>query len=175
MLPNFVLVGFMGCGKSTVGRRVSGLTGHRFVDTDEMIVEAEGCPIGDLFATRGEEAFREIEERIIADLVGLAGVVVGTGGGAVLRQPNREALRRTGIVIWLDADPDILFERASRGGRRPLLQTEDPRGSFDRLLAERRPIYEETADLRIDSTGVGHEDVARSIVEQAMRFRAGRR
>ena len=174
MLPNFVLVGFMGCGKTTVGRRLSSLTGHRFVDSDELIVKDQGKSISAIFAERGEEGFREIEEKVLADLVGVAGVILSTGGGAILREANRASLKKTGIVVWLDAQPDVLFERAIRSGRRPLLQTENPRQTFDTLLETRRPIYESTADLRFDSTGIEHDEVARKVLDQAMRIQARR-
>ena len=143
----------MGCGKSSVGRRLAALTGHRFVDTDDLVVQAENASIPEIFAAGGEEAFRQIEQRVLADLVGVAGIVLATGGGAVLRETNRIAMKKIGAVAWLDADPDALFERASRSQRRPLLQTENPRRTFDELLAARRAIYEEAADFRLDSTG----------------------
>lgn len=163
----------MGCGKSSVGRRLAALTGHRFVDTDDLVAQRDGRSIPEIFAAVGEEGFRGIEQAVLEDLVGVAGIVLATGGGAVLREQNREALRRIGTVVWLDADPDALFERATRSGRRPLLQTEDPRKSFDDLLAARRAIYREASDIRFDSTGLGHDEVARSIFEKAMSFRAG--
>lgn len=172
MLPNFVLVGFMGCGKTTVGRRLASITGHRFVDADELIVKDQGKSISAIFAERGEGGFREIEERVLSELVGVAGIVLSTGGGAILREANRITLKKIGIVIWLDAQPDVLFERAMRSGRRPLLKTENPRQAFDALLAERRPIYENTAALRFDSTGIDHEEVARRVLDLSMRFQA---
>lgn len=172
MLPNFVLVGFMGCGKTTVGRRLAAITGHRFVDADELIVKDQGKSISTIFAESGEECFREIEERIIADLVGVAGIILSSGGGAILREANRASLKKIGIIIWLDAQPDVLFERANRSGRRPLLQTKNPRQTFDTLLEARRPIYESTADLRFDSTGIEHDEVARKVLDQAMRHKA---
>lgn len=171
MLPNLVLIGFMGCGKSSVGRRVSGLTGHRFLDTDEMVVQAEGRSIPEIFASDGEAYFREVEQRVLFDSVGLCGIILSTGGGAVLRPENRETLRRIGVVAWLDADPDILFERASRSGKRPLLQTDNPRKAFDDLLAARREIYTETADFRVDSTSLGHDEAAQMLLEEALRCR----
>ena len=174
MLPNFVLTGFMGCGKSTVGRRLASITGHRFVDSDELIVQTTGKGIPEIFAESGEDGFREIEERVLADLVGVAGIVLSTGGGAILREVNRAVLKKIGIVVWLDADPDILFERATRSSRRPLLQTENPRQTFDQLLNARRSIYESTADIRFDSTGIEHDIVARKVLEQAMRFQSQR-
>ena len=160
----------MGCGKSSVGRRLASLTGHRFVDTDELVAQAGNMSIPEIFAACGEEGFREIEERVLADLVGVVGIVLATGGGAVLRESNRAAMKKIGAVAWLDADPDALFERASRSQRRPLLQTENPRKTFDELLASRRAIYEGVADFRVDSTGLGHDEVAQSILEQTMRL-----
>ena len=170
MLPNIVLIGFMGCGKSSVGRRLASLTGHRFVDTDDLVVQAENKSIPEIFAAGGEESFRDIEGRVLADLVGVAGIVLATGGGAVLRETNRAAMKKIGAVAWLDADPDALFERASRSQRRPLLQTENPRKTFDDLLSSRRAIYSAAADFRFDSTGLDHDEVAQSILEQAMRL-----
>lgn len=172
MLPNFVLIGFMGCGKSSVGKRLAGLTGHRFLDSDELIVNANERSIPEIFADIGEEGFRELEENTLAGLVGVAGVVLSTGGGAVLRPSNREHLRRIGIVVWIDSAEDILFERAMRSGRRPLLQTQNPRETFASLHAARQEIYAQTADVRFDSTHVDQDEVARRVLEEAMRFRA---
>lgn len=174
MLPNIVLIGFMGCGKSSVGRRLAGLTGHRFVDTDELVVQAEGRSIPQIFAEGGEESFRRVEERVMEDLVGVAGIILATGGGAILRETNRIAMRKIGVVAWLDARPDILFERASRSQRRPLLQTEDPRKTFDELFAARRAVYEETADFRFDSSELSHDEAAQRLLDQAMRCHAQR-
>lgn len=162
----------MGCGKSSVGRRVASLTGHRFVDSDELAAQKAGKPIPEIFAEFGEAAFREIERDVIADLVGVAGIVLATGGGAVLREQNRETLRRIGTVVWLDAEPDVLFERAIRSQRRPLLQTANPRATFDELLAARLAIYREATDVRIDSTGLGHDEVAKRVLDSVMRHRA---
>lgn len=159
----------MGCGKSSVGRRISALTGHRFLDSDDLIVQRDGRSIPEIFEAEGEERFRQIEEAVLADLVGVAGIVLATGGGAVLREANRVALRKIGIVAWLDAAPEILFERATRSGRRPLLQTDDPRRTFDNLRESRQAIYEEASDFRLDSGEMPHDEVAQRLLEQAMR------
>jgi shikimate kinase len=164
----------MGSGKSSIGRRLAALTGHRFVDTDELIVQAEGRSISDVFAAEGESYFREAEERVLRDLVGVCGVILSTGGGIVLREANRAILHEIGIVAWLDAEPDALFERASRSNKRPLLQTANPRETFDALLTSRRAIYEETAEFRVDSTGAGHDAVAQMVLDEAMRAQARR-
>lgn len=169
MQPNLVLIGFMGCGKSSVGRRLAGLTGHRFVDTDELIIQAESRSIADIFAQQGEEYFREAEERALEGMLGTPGIILSTGGGLILRPKNRETLRQIGIVAWLDAQPEILFERASRSGKRPLLQTENPWQTFTNLLDSRRGIYTNTADFRIDSTNLSHDEVAQSLLDEALK------
>ena len=169
MLPNLVLIGFMGSGKSSVGRRLSGLTGHRFVDVDELITQAEGRSIPEIFSQCGENLFRDLEQRVLEELVGVCGIVLSTGGGLVLRSANRETLKRIGIVAWLDADPEILFERAMRSGRRPLLQTEDPKATFDELLSVRRSLYELTSHFRVDSSRLSHDEVAQILLEEALR------
>lgn len=154
-----------------MGRRLAFLTGHRFLDTDDLVVQAEGRGIPEIFAAEGESYFREVEQRVLQETVGLCGIILSTGGGAILRPENRQTLRQVGVVAWLDADPDILFERASRSGRRPLLQTENPRQAFDDLLASRREIYTETSDFRLDSTSLGHDEAAQMLLDEAMRCR----
>jgi shikimate kinase len=169
VLPNLILIGFMGCGKSSVGRRLSGLTGHRFVDTDELVVQSEGRSISEIFSQNGEDYFRDLEQRSLEDLVGVCGIILSTGGGVVLRAANRETLKKIGIVAWLDASPDVLFERATRSAKRPLLQTADPRKKFDDLLRARRELYNSAADFRIDSTRLGHDEAAQILLEEALR------
>lgn len=155
----------MGCGKSSVGRRIAALTGHRFVDTDEWIVQRTGKPITQIFAEEGEAHFRELESAALGDFETESDIVLATGGGIVLRPENRDALRRIGPVIWLDASADLLFERVSRNRKRPLLQTEDPRATFDALLAARRDVYAAAADARVDSTARTHDETALAVLE----------
>lgn len=174
MLPNLVLVGFMGCGKTSVGKHLAAMTGHRFLDTDHLVSDAEGLPIPEIFARHGEEGFRERESAILRDMVGVCGVVLATGGGIVLREENRALLHEIGVVVWLDADPDVLFQRATRTNKRPLLRTENPRVTFDTLRASRLPIYGALADLRVDSTDLTHEQAARAALDGAQRARASR-
>jgi shikimate kinase len=102
-------------------------------------------------------------------LVGVCGIILSTGGGLVLRPANRQTLKKIGIVAWLDASPDALFERAMRSGKRPLLQTEDPRKTFDDLLSVRQEVYNLTADFRIDSTRLSHDQVAQMLLDEALR------
>lgn len=171
MLPNIILIGFMGCGKSSVGRRLAASTGHRLIDTDEQVVRAEKRPISRIFAAEGEAYFREVEKRVLRDLVGVVGIVLSTGGGVIIDPENRATLKEIGIVAWLDANPDTLFERATRSGKRPLLKTENPRATFDALRSSRWDAYADAADFRLDSSEMGHDEVARRLLEEALRHR----
>lgn len=164
----------MGCGKSSVGRRLAQMTGHRFVDTDEIIVEQAGLPITSLFAEVGESGFRDIESQVLAELVGVCGIVLATGGGIVTRPDNPPVLREIGIVGWLHAHPDLLFDRVSRNQRRPLLHTDDPRTTFDRLLADRLSLYTSASEFQVDTTDLSHDDAAREFLVQAMRAHSHR-
>jgi shikimate kinase len=170
MLPNIILIGFMGSGKTSVGRHLAALTGHRFVDTDALIMEKVGMGIPDIFREQGEEAFRDWESSVLRDLVGVYGVVLATGGGLILREENRRLLHEIGIPVWLDASDDVLFSRVSRNRKRPLLATDNPRESFDRLRQERKGIYEQASALRVDSSELSHEEAARKVLEEAMRL-----
>jgi shikimate kinase len=169
MLPNIVLIGFMGSGKSSVGRHVSDMTGHRFVDTDLLVTQKAGMGIPRIFREFGEEEFRRIETSVLQELVGVCGIVLATGGGLVLREENRQLLHQIGVVVWLDAEPDVIFERVSRTNKRPLLATENPRATFDELREKRLPVYEAAAIARIDSSGLTHQQAARKVLEAASR------
>jgi shikimate kinase len=174
MSGNIILIGFMGCGKSSIGRRLASRLGYAFLDSDELIVEsAQGKSISDIFAEEGEERFRERETGALQGLIDSTSIVLATGGGAVLRPENREILRKIGTTVWLYADPEILFERATRNRKRPLLQVENPRTTFNTLLESRLPIYEKTADLKIDASGLSHEQTVESI-EYAVKGRSSR-
>jgi shikimate kinase len=163
MNSNIVLIGFMGCGKSSIGRRLAGRLGHEFLDSDELITARAGRSITEIFADEGEEQFRNRETVELRELIDASKIVLATGGGAVLREENREILRRIGTVIWLHADQETLFERATRSGKRPLLHVENPRGTFNALLESRLPLYEATASLKMDATGLSHEQTVRRI------------
>ncbi|MFV0475848.1 MAG: shikimate kinase [Pikeienuella sp.] len=160
----------MGSGKSSVGRRIAEMTGHRFVDTDRLVSNTARSSITVIFKKYGEEYFRALETAELKKLVGVAGIVLATGGGVPTREENHELLRQIGPVAWLDADPDEVFERVSRNKRRPLLQTEDPRATFDELREKRVGFYEKAANFRIDSTHLNHNDVARRVLEETMHF-----
>src|SRR6478672_4975698 len=158
------LIGFMGAGKSAVGRELSRRLGWPRHDTDEMIREQFGISIPDIFARHGEPAFRDAETELLKTLRrGIAGIVV-TGGGIVLRPQNVQLLRGMGRIVWLDADEEVLWQRVSKHSIRPLLQTPDPRARFSELLRERLPLYQSAADYRIDTGGNSIAQVTDEII-----------
>ena len=158
-----VLVGLMGVGKSTVGRRLARRLGLPFVDSDSAIEDASGFSAAEVYERYGERDFRDGERRLVARLVEGEVRVIATGGGAYVDPTTREMLNKRAITIWLDAPVDVLAERTSRRNTRPLLRTPDPKGTLERLSEERRPAYE-AAHIHIKS-GIGaHRDVVEAIV-----------
>ena len=136
---SIVLVGLMGSGKSSVGRRLATHLGMEFRDADTEIEEAAGMSIADIFQLHGEGEFRAGETRVIARLLGEEPMVLATGGGAWMAEQTRAAVQETAISVWLDAELDILMERVGRRSHRPLLQNNDPKGTKQRLLEDRNP------------------------------------
>ncbi|MET0250940.1 MAG: shikimate kinase [Novosphingobium sp.] len=149
-----VLVGMMGSGKSTVGRKLASVLGFAFVDADDAIEEAAAMPIADIFSRYGEAYFRDGERRVLARVIEEAGPrqVIATGGGAFADPRTRALILERAIAIWLDCDVDTLVERTARKDTRPLLRQGDPHAILTRLLAERGPAYAE-AQLRVESRG----------------------
>jgi len=164
--PNIILVGLMAVGKSTVGRLLAQSLGLVFFDSDEVVEERAGAPISWIFDVEGESGFRDREQQVIEDLTGREGIVLATGGGAVLRQENRDAMASRGVVIHLDSPLERLLERTRRDRKRPLLQQGDPRAPLARLRAEREPLYREIADYRFVTDRQGPKALARQIEEQ---------
>jgi shikimate kinase len=154
--PNLFLVGPMGAGKTTVGRHIAELFRLPFHDLDHEIEAHTGAAVGLIFELEGEAGFRRRESAALAELALRNGVVLATGGGAVLSPVNRRVLRERGFVIWLDASVDAQLMRLARDRQRPLLQAPDRRARLEQLAAERNPLYAEIADLRLDSAGVGN-------------------
>ena len=155
-----VLVGLMGAGKTSVGRRLADALRVPFRDSDDEIVAAAGMDIPDIFSTLGEAAFRLGERRVIARLLEAAPHVLATGGGAFMNAETRAMIAERAVSVWLRADLDTLVERTARRADRPLLRDGDPRAILGRLMAERHPIYAE-ADIVIDSPpGLTHEAMA---------------
>lgn len=147
---SIVLVGMMGVGKTTIGRRLAPKVGLPFHDADEEIEQAAGMKVADIFQTHGETAFRDGEVRVINRLLNGPPIVLATGGGAVLREETRTLIRDKSLSIWLKAPVDIILERATRRPTRPLLKNGNPKEIIERLLEERSPHYA-TAHIQLDS------------------------
>jgi shikimate kinase len=155
---SIVLVGMMGAGKSSVGRRLATRLGLGFVDADTEIEAAAGMSIADIFAAHGEAYFRSGEARVIARLLEGGPQVMATGGGATMNPDTRALIRAKGVSIWLDADYEVLLRRVKRRTDRPMLKTADPAETLRRLLDERRPAYA-NADLTIRSRDAPHDTI----------------
>lgn len=160
---SIVLVGMMGAGKSSVGKRLANRLGLRFIDADNAIEEAANQSISEIFAEHGEAYFRDGERRVIARLLREGRQVLATGGGAFINDETRAAIGEAGLSVWLKAEPEVLFERVKRRSNRPLLQTADPEGTLRRLVADRYPVYA-LADLTIVSRDVPHEVVVEDVL-----------
>ena len=159
-----VLVGMMGAGKSTIGRRLSARLGLPFFDADAEIELAAGMSIPDIFESRGEADFRDGEARVIARLLDSGPAVLATGGGALMRKETRDRIRDKAVSVWLKADADVIMRRVKRRSDRPLLQTADPEATVGRLMREREPVYQE-ANLTIWSRDVPHEKIVEECIE----------
>ena len=167
---SLVLVGMMGAGKSTIGRRLAARLGLRFMDADvEIEVAHAGMTIPEIFATHGEPYFRDGEARVIARLLDSGPAVIATGGGAFMREETRNRIREKAISLWHKADVDVIMKRVRRRADRPLLQTEDPVATVSRLLEAREPVYR-TADLTIASRDVPHDRIVEECID-ALRAR----
>ena len=157
------LTGPMGAGKSTIGRQLAKQLKRPFHDSDHEIANRTGVDIPLIFELEGEPGFRKREAAIIDELTGLPGIILATGGGAILDPANRQHLKERGTVIYLHTSVDQQLSRTARDRNRPLLQTEDPRGRLEALMAVREPLYREIADLVIDTDGRRVQDVVREI------------
>ena len=160
-----VLIGFMGAGKSSVGRALARLTGLPRFDTDEMIAARFAMAVAEIFETQGEERFRDAETETLRGLSGAQRAIIVTGGGIVQRPENRRLLRELGTVIHLLAEEETLFARISRRPTRPLLRTENPRATVTELLRSRLAVYRELADVEVDTTLLSHDQVAERILK----------
>lgn len=156
------MVGMMGAGKSSIGRRLAARLGIPFVDADMEIEEAANATITEIFEQHGEAYFRDGERRVIQRLLGGAPKVLATGGGAFIEPETRAAIQAGAISVWLKADRDLILSRVKRRSSRPLLKTNDPAAVVDRLIAERNPIYAES-DIHIQSRDVAHDVVVDDI------------
>ncbi len=167
---SIVLIGMMGVGKSSIGRRLGVRLGVPFVDADAEIEKAAGMSIADIFARHGEADFRSGEARVIARLLEGGPQVLATGGGAVMATDTRAAIKAKGVSIWLSADFDVLMRRISkRKNDRPMLQTADPAATLRQLLTEREPIYAQ-ADITVHSREVPHDAIVAEIMRDLAVF-----
>lgn len=160
---SLVLVGLMGAGKSTVGRRLAQRMGRTFVDADDEIEAAAGLTIPEIFDKYGEDHFRDGERRVLARLMAGRNMIIATGGGAFMNAETRELIRSNGRSIWLRADLDTLVRRCSKRTDRPLLAGSNPAETLSRLMDERYPVYAQ-ADMTVESGGEAHEQVVDRIL-----------
>jgi shikimate kinase len=169
-----VLVGLMGVGKSTVGRRLAKRLGLSFVDSDAAIEDASGYSAAEVYERYGESDFRDGERRLVARLVEDKVRVIATGGGAYIDPRTRKLLNERAITVWLDAPVDVLTERTGRRNTRPLLRNGDRKGTLERLSEERRPSYEE-AHIHVKSGDGAHKDVVDAIIRALEAYLEGSR
>jgi len=166
---SIVLIGLMGAGKSSVGRRLAACLAIPFVDADTEIEKAAGQSISEIFAEHGEAYFRDGERRVIARLLSEGPQVLATGGGAYMDGETRDAIKAGGVSIWLRADLELLMRRVKRRDNRPLLQVDDPEAVMRKLIDERHPVYA-GADVIVDSRDVPHERMVAHMVEALERY-----
>lgn len=162
---SIVLVGMMGAGKTSIGRRLAARLGIPFVDADAEIEQAAGMTIPEIFETHGEPYFRSGEARVIARLLDHGPQVLATGGGAFMNPDTRGLIRRKGLSVWLKAELGVLLRRVKRRDDRPLLRAADPQATLAKLIAEREPIYA-AADLTVNSREAPHEAMVEEIVSR---------
>ncbi len=164
---HIILIGFMGAGKSTIGRWLSRKLSRQLLDTDAMIEARAGMTISEIFAVRGEDAFRTAETEVLEGLAQRRQpVIISTGGGMPMREENRRALRSLGRVVYLRTKPETVCERLAGDTTRPLLAGGDRQQKAKELLARRGPVYEETAHLAVDTDGRTPEEIAEEIIRQ---------
>lgn len=171
---NIFLVGLMGAGKTSVGKLLARRLGKTFHDCDHEIERATGVRIPVIFEIEGEVGFRARERRMLAELVQRSGVVLATGGGAVLAAENRALLKSNGTVVYLCASPQDLWQRTRHDRNRPLLQTENPMATLVRLYDERDPLYREIADIVIDTGSQSLSSLAHRLEQKLAQLQGGR-
>jgi shikimate kinase len=165
MFKNIILTGFMGVGKTSVGTQLAKDLGYTFVDIDKLIEADQNLAITAIFSKFGEPFFREVEVAIIQRVMMGEGQVVSTGGGAVMRDENREAFKKSGCVVCLTASPEVIYDRIKHETHRPLLQTADPKAKIKELLDSRAKFYAQ-ADVCIDTSDKSIVDVIKAIKER---------
>ena len=167
-MNNIILIGFMGCGKTTVGIRLSYYMRMAFLDTDKLIERAQGREISEIFAKEGEAYFRELETGMIAGMIGKEKEkIISTGGGLPIKEENRPLLKKLGTVIYLKLKPETVYERVKDDTKRPLLQCENPLEKIRTLMAQREEAYIDAADVVIEVDGKDFDTIIKEIEEAA--------
>lgn len=168
-MKHVILIGFMGCGKSTVGIRLSYRLRRVVEDTDKLIEKRAGKSISDIFKEEGEAAFRQMETKCLQELMTLKDErIISTGGGLPMKIENHEFLKRLGTVVYLRISPKGVWERLKNDTTRPLLQCDDPMAKIDELLAKRAPVYEQAADVVLDVDGKNMEEVLTELEQKLL-------
>jgi len=162
---NIILIGFMGSGKTVVGKELAAKLGVDFLDTDELIEKTEGRTISEIFKADGEEYFRQLETEVLKTLKDYDNFILATGGGIILKEGNIAALKTLGPVILLWADPAVVYERVKNEAHRPLLQVADPKAEIIKRLAARSEKYHQAADHKIDTSGQSPEQIGEEIIQ----------
>ena len=162
---NLILIGFMGTGKTTIGKLAAKSLGFRFVDTDVIISRKTGKSIPDIFSEDGEEAFRALETTVLEECATKSNQVISTGGGIVTKKSNHPILKQAGYVIWLKASPETIYDRVRRNSNRPLLQTDDPEKTIREMLSSRLELYDEAKDMDVSTDGLTLDETAYGITE----------
>jgi shikimate kinase len=164
-LKNIFLVGFMGAGKTTVGRILAARLGYRYCDSDKVIETKTGKAVSEIFSELGEARFRELESETLESLSGKIKQVIATGGGAVMRERNWDAMRKGGVAVYLRAPFTVIWDRIRHSRTRPLLKVDNPLEASRELLEKRAPYYEK-ADLAVDTEGLSVEEIASRIIKE---------
>lgn len=161
-MENIILTGYMGSGKTTVGKLIAKIMGYTFIDTDEMIAVQEGRSISEIFATDGEQTFRDLETELLKRFIKdqRERLVISTGGGMPVREENRQILKQLGRVVYLKASPAVIHDRIKDDTERPLLQCADPLKRIEEMIAARGPLYEDGAEIVINVDGLTPSEAA---------------
>ncbi len=167
VMKNIILIGFMGSGKTEVGKRLAERLGYQFVDTDNIIEKKTGKSIGDIFREHGEGYFRGLEAEVVRDLSGLSRHVIATGGGIVINRENILNLKKTGLMVWLNASPETIYNRVRYESHRPLLYADNPLEEIKRLIGVREQFYKE-ADISVETDGLEVEKIVDIIIDSSL-------
>ena len=166
MQSNIILIGPMGAGKSSIGKRLAKQLSRKFYDCDKVLEDRTGVAISTIFELEGEQGFRQRETKILEELIKLENSIIATGGGAILSDVNRNLIQSNGIIIYLKASVHSQIKRTRHDKKRPLLQTQDRHATLEKLAKQRNPIYENLADITIDTDGQGINSSIEEIITQ---------